>query len=371
MRKILTIILGITLLVGAVFISKKFIANKNKPKPKFAKIVKKVSVDTVNNREIPIIITTSGNLTAKHKIEIFAEVQGVLKPSVKEFKAGISYRKGQTILRINSEEFYANLQSQKSNFYNSLTAILPDIRLDYPNEYQKWLDYLNSFDINKTTPKLPTFNTDKEKYFISGRGINTAYYNVKNLEVKLGKYSLRAPYNGILTEALVTPGTLVRVGQKLGEFINPSVYEMEVSVNAAFADLLKKGNTVKLHNLEKTKEYTGKVIRINGKVDATSQTIKAYIQVAHKELKEGIYLEANLIAKSEKNAIEIPRKLLINNKQLFVVNDSVLGLIDVNPVYFSAENVVIKGIKDGTLLLSNTVPGAYEGMQIEISQAKK
>ena len=136
-------------------------------------------------------------------------------------------------------------------------------------------------------------------------------------------------------------------------------------------DLLKKGNTVKLHNLEKTKEYTGKVIRINGKVDATSQTIKAYIQVAHKELKEGMYLEANLIAKSEKNAIEIPRKLLIDNKQLFIVKDSVLGLIDVNPVYFSAENVVIKGIKDGTLLLSNTVPGAYDGMLIEISQAKK
>ncbi len=370
MRKILTIILGVILLAGAVLISKKFIANKNKPKPKFDKIVKKVSIDTVNNREIPIIITTSGNLTAKHKIEIFSEVQGVLKLSTKEFKAGTSYRKGESILRINSEEFYANLQSQKSNFYNSITSILPDIRLDYPNEYQKWQNYLNSFDMNKTTPKLPLFTTDKEKYFISGRGINTAYYNVKNLEVKLNKYSLRAPYNGILTEALVTPGTLVRVGQKLGEFINPSIYEMEVSVNASFADLLKKGNSVKLYNLEKTKEYTGKVIRINGKVDATSQTIKAYIQVAHKDLKEGMYLEANLIAKSEKDAIEISRKLLIDNKQLFVVRDTVLELIDVNPVYFSAENVVLKGIENGTLILSKHVPGAYDGMQVNILQDK-
>ena len=132
---------------------------------------------------------------------------------------------------------------------------MPDIRLDYPIEFQKWEAYLTSFDINKTTPKLPVMNTDKEKYFISGRGINTAYYNVKNLEVKLGKYNLRAPFKGILTEALVTPGSLVRAGQKLGEFIDPSVYEMEVSVNAEFADLLKKGNSVKLNNLEKTKDY--------------------------------------------------------------------------------------------------------------------
>ena len=371
MRKIISIVLGVLLLAGAVFLAKYLIDNKKKPKPTFDKIVKTVFVEEVENKEIPIIITTSGNLTAKHKIELYAEVQGVLKPSSKEFKAGTSYSKGESIIKINSDEFYANLQSQKSNFYNSLTSIMPDIRLDYPDEYQKWQTYLNSFDINKTTPDLPTLNSDKEKFFISGRGINSAYYNVKNLEVKLGKYNLRAPYDGILTEALVTPGTLVRVGQKLGEFIDPSVYEMEVSVNAEFADLLKKGNTVKLHNLEKTKEYTGKVIRINGKVDATSQTIKAYIQVAHPDLREGTYLEANLSARSEKEAIEVSRKLLIDNKQMFVVRDSILDLIDVNPVYFSAESAVIKGVENGTLILSKPTPGAYQGMQVKIFEDKQ
>jgi len=371
MRKLLSIALGVLLLVGAVFIAKYLIDNKKKPKPKFDKIVKTVFVDEVLNKDIPIVITTSGHLTAKNKIDLFAEVQGVLKPSAKDFKAGTSYYKGENIIRINSAEFYANLQSQKSNFYNSITAIIPDIRLDYPNEFEKWQAYLNSFDINKTTPKLPEMKTDKEKYFISGRGINTSYYNVKNLEVKLGKYNLKAPFNGILTEALVTPGSLVRVGQKLGEFIDPSVYEIEVSVNAEFADLLKKGNIVKLHNLENTKEYTGKVIRINGKVDATSQTIKAYIQVAYKDLREGIYLEANLTARSVSNAIEISRKLLVNNRQLYVVRDSILDLIDVNPVYFSAESAVIKGVENGTLLLSKPTPGAYDGMLVKIFQAKQ
>jgi len=356
---------------GAILFAKYLIDNKKKPKPKFDKIVKTVFVEEVVNKEIPIVITTSGNLTAKHKIDFYAEVQGILKPSNKDFKAGNSYNKGESVIRINSAEFYANLQSQKSNFYNSIISIMPDVRLDYPDEFQKWQNYLNSFDINKTTPKLPVINSDKEKYFISGRGINTAYYNVKNLEVKLGKYNLRAPYKGILTEALVTPGSLVRVGQKLGEFIDPSVYEMEVSVNAEFADLLKKGYTVKLHNLEKTKDYTGKVIRINGKVDATSQTIKAYIQVVHQDLREGTYLEADLTARSESNAIEVSRKLLVDNKQMYIVRDSILDLIDVEPVYFSAESAVIKGLKNGTKMLSKPTPGAYDGMQVKIFEDKQ
>lgn len=366
MRRLLTILLGIALLAGAVLVSKKMIANKKKPKPTFKKIVKTVFVNEVKNKEVPVVITTSGNLNAKHKMQLFAEVQGVLKSSIKEFKSGTTYRKGETIIRINSDEFFANTQSQKSNFNNSIISIMPDIRLDYPNEYQKWQNYLKSLDVNKTTPQLPILNSDKEKYFISGRGINTAYYNIKNLEVKLSKYRLSAPYSGIITEALVTPGTLVRAGQKLGEFINTSSYEMEVSINAEFANLLKKGNTVKLHNIEHTKEYTGKVIRIDGSVDAKSQTIKAYIQVAHKDLKEGMFLEANLKAKTIMDATEISRKLLINDKQIFIVNDTILNLVDINPVYFSAEKVIIKGLKNGTKLLSKTVPGAYEGMTVKI-----
>ena len=246
---------------------------------------------------------------------------------------------------------------------------MPDIRLDYPNEFKKWETYLKSFNINKTTPKLPDFNTDKEKYFISGRGILTAYYNVKNLEVRNSKHQIRAPFSGILTEALVSPGTLVRVGQKLGEFIDPSIYEMEVSINAEFADLLKVGNSVALTNLEKTKEYTGKVVRINGRVDQISQTIKAFIDVKHPDLKEGMFLEANLVAKSEKDAIEISRKLLIDNSAVYTVkNDSILSLVPVKPVYFASETVVIKGLKNNDKILTQPLPGSFDGMIVKINK---
>ncbi|OIQ30429.1 MAG: efflux transporter periplasmic adaptor subunit [Bacteroidetes bacterium MedPE-SWsnd-G2] len=371
MRKITSIILGVVLLAAAVFFAKYLIDSKTKPKPKFDKVVKTVFVEPVKNHDVPIIITTSGNVTAKNKIELYSEVQGVLEPATKDFKAGTTYNKGTSILKINSDEFYANLQSQKSNFYNSITSIMPDIRLDYPNEYNKWQTYLQQFDINKPTPKLPELHSEQEKYFISGRGINTAYYNVKNLEVKLSKYSIRAPYSGVLTEALVTPGSLVRAGQKLGEFIDTDIYEMEVAVNAEFADLLKLDNEVTLHNLDKSKSFVGKVVRINGRVDAASQTINAYIELKDENLREGMYLEANLLARSEHDAIEVSRKLLVDNKQVYVVRDSVLDLIDVEPVYFSIDKAVIKGIEDETLLLAKPTPGAYQGMKVKQYEGKK
>lgn len=370
MRKIILSVLGLLLIISAFLLAKNMIDNKQKPKPRFSKTIKTVFVENVINKEIPIVIKASGNLVAKNKIELFSEVQGVLHTTKKEFKAGVNFSENETLLNINSDEFYASLQSQKSNLINIITAIMPDIRLDFPKEFNKWQAYLNNFDLNKVTPEIPKFSTNKEKYFVSGKGITTSYFNVKTLEVKLKKYSIKAPYNGILTETFVSDGTLVRAGQKLGEFIDPTIFEMEVSINAAFADLLKIGNTVSLTNLERTKTYKGKVIRVNGKVDLASQTIKVFIEVAHKDLKDGMYLEANVVAKSEKNAFEISRKLLINNNSVYTVKDTILKLIEVNPVYFNSETVVIKGLPNNTSVLTQSVPGAFDGLIVKIQKKK-
>ena len=366
MRKIISIGLGIGIVIAAFYIAKVMIDSNQKKNRKAPKIIKTVFVETVENKEIPIVISANGNLLAKNKISLFSEVQGVLKPLSKDFKTGVHYKKGEVILKINSEEYYANLQAQKSNLFNSITSIMPDIRLDYPDEYEKWQKYLESFDFNKTTPTLPQTNSEKEKFFISGRSIYTTYYNVKNMEVRLSKYTIRAPYYGILTEALVTPGSLVRQGQKLGEFIDPSVYEMEIAISANYKDLLQKGKKVKLHNLENTKSWTGKVIRVNGKVDLASQTIKVYIEINSSDLNEGMYLEADLVAKSEKNAFEVPRKVLVNNNSVYIVNDTILQLVKVTPVYFKDQSVIIKGLSDGSITLTKMVPGAYDGMVVEI-----
>ena len=369
MRKIILSILGILLVLAAILISNQVIENKEVPKQSFNKIVKTVFVEEVLNKDIPIVINASGNLMAKNKIEIYSEVQGVFNGSDRNFKAGTRFEENDVMLRINQEEFYASLQSQKSNFFNLITAVIPDLRLDYPNDFSKWESYVQKFDFNKPTPELPQFSSDKEKYFISGKGIVTSYYNLRNLEVKLKKHQIKAPFDGVLTEALVSPGTLVRVGQKLGEFIDPSVFEMEVAINASYASLLEVNSPVELHSLDKLQQYSGKIIRINGKVDLTSQTIQVYVQVADKNLKEGMFLEADLVTKSESNVIELSRKLVVNNSAVYTVEkDSILTLKKIQPVFFNSETVVIRGLKNKEIIVTQIPPGAYDGMIVKMNK---
>lgn len=365
MRKIILSVLGVLLIVGSFLFAKKLIANKNKPKPVKAKVVKTVFTDTVKNGTVKIIIPANGSLTAKRRIELYAEVQGIFKPLTPLFKEGQIYKKGQRLIQIDHSEYKASVQSAKSNLYNSIAAIMPDVRLDFPDIYPKWQNYLASFDLEKTTPTLPKMTSEKENYFITGRGVVSSYYNVKNLEQRLSKYTLSAPFTGILTEALVTEGTLVRSGQKLGEYIDPSVYEMEVAISKSYATLLKVNEPVQLTNLEGTETFTGTIARINGSIDATTQTVSAFINVKDKKLKEGLYLNALIHAKEESNAIEIDRNLLTENNEIFVVRDSVLDLISVKPVYFSNTKVVLKNAPENAIILKKQVSGAYVGMLVK------
>lgn len=366
MRKIIFTVLGILLIVVSFFLAGYIIDSKKTFKPKSEKVVKTVFTEVVENGTVPIVVSANGNLTAKQRVELYAEVQGVFKKGSKLFKEGQAFRQGETIINIDADEYAASVQSAKSNLFNQLTAVMPDLRLDYPDIYSKWQDYLTNFDMSKSTPALPEMATEKEKFFISGRGILTSYYNVKNLEQRLSKYRIVAPFSGVLIETLVTEGTLVRSGQKLGEFINTEVYELEVAISKRYTDLLKVGESVELTNLDDNSTYKGKVTRINGSIDQATQTVNAYIEVEDKNLREGMYLEADLDAKKEENAIEVDRGLLLEDNKIFVVRDSILDVIDVEPVYFSDKRVVLKNVPNGVTIVSKPISGAYTGMAVKI-----
>lgn len=371
MRKFISIFIGLLILIGAGAFAYYLIDSNKKEKPPVQKIVKTVFVDTVQNKTIPIQLPANGTLIAKNRIELFSEVQGVFQYSAKEFRPGQTYNRGQVLLKLNAQEYTASVQSAKSELYNQIAAIMPDLRLDYPEVFPKWEKYLNNYDLNKTTPKLPEISNSKERYFITGRGILSTYYNVKNLEERLIKYTIVAPFKGVLTEAVVTKGALVRQGQKLGEFIDPSVYELEVSIAKEYSDLLKEGEKVSLTDLKGQKKYTGKVSRINASIDQNTQSIRVYIEVKNEILKEGMYLEAQLEAKQVENAISIDRKLLVDQTQLYIVRENVLDLVEINPVYTSETKAVVKGLENGTKYIKKPVPGAYAGMPVKIFQDKQ
>jgi multidrug efflux pump subunit AcrA (membrane-fusion protein) len=371
MRQIIIGILAIAIVAGAVYGARKLSGNRKHFETVEKKRVPSVFTEEVENSNSSIKIVTSGQLVAKNKMNLYSEVQGIFETGGREFKPGVHYKKGDLLIKINSEEYYASLQAQKSTLYNQVVAIMPDLRLDYPESFDKWDKYVREFDLDAKVKPLPEPVNEREKLFVSGRNLYTTYYNVQNLQRKYEKYSIYAPYSGVVTEALVQPGTLVRPGQALGEYIDQSAYELEAAVNIQYMEILRIGKPVTLQDIRHNQKYQGKVIRINGKVEQATQTITVFIQVSDTHLKEGMYLEAELEAQEEAETFEISRKLLLENNRVFIVNDNTLQLAEVEPIYFNERTIIVRGLVEGVQLVSRPIPGGYPGMEVRVMSSKE
>ena len=367
MRKYLTAVLGIAVIVGGVFIARLFGGDeKGPPKSKAGKEAPTVFVESVQNEDQPIVVKSSGSLMAKNRVELFAEVQGIFQANSKPFKPGVRYYAGETLLKMDASEQYANLQAQRSTLYSQITGMLADLKIDYSTSDPNWQQYLDEFDFEGGIQPLPEPLSTQEKNFVSSRNIYTTYHNIRALEIRQSKYTLKAPFSGVLTDASVTPGTLVRPGQRLGEFVSDRVFDMKVSIGVSLMPFMEVGKEVQVRSLsDRNKTWTGRVVRVNPKVDQTSQTFDLYLELKGKGLAEGLYLEAIIQAKEEENAYQIDRSLLIDESEVFAVRDSLLKRVPVKPVYFNTKQVIVKGLENGEMLLSKSIPGAYEGMKVK------
>ena len=365
MRKSVSIILAILILVGGGYAASLLMNREKRQRPTIKKVKPTVFTAKVRNGDVQVFIEESGRLSAKYRADLYAEVQGVMETTSRDFRPGSTFNKGEIMVKIRQNDYYANLQAQKSVLQNLITSVLPDLRLDYPDVYKKWDDYIKNFDMDKPIGKLPETSSDKEKFFITGKNIYTTYYNTKNLEIILTKYTLRAPFNGILTEALVNPGTVVRPGQKLGELIDPSVYELELAISQSILPDLIIGKSVQVFDIEnRALSWNGKISRINGRINTATQTVQVFVEVKGKALREGMFLNASISAKPKQNAFELPRSLLIDDTNLYIVKDSVLQVVAISILHTTNDSIIIRGLEDGTDVVIRPVAGGYNGLQV-------
>jgi len=367
----ISIILGIFIIIGAVLLTMNMVSEDGEKNDEEEQTkAQAVKVKTVKLDSVPAIIPISGQLEASDRIEIFAEVQGKFLKGSKPFKEGIAFEKGEVLIQIDDEEARLNLQAQKSNLMNSIASMLPDLKLDYPDHFQKWETYLQNMETDQPLAPLPKITQEQVKYFVSARNIYNEYYSIKSQENRLAKYTIRAPFDGIVTESKIDPGTLVRPGQELGQFISPDRFEIAAALNGKYLELIEKGDSVALKSEKFNGVRAGKVVRINSSVDPGTQTAEVYVATEGTGLKEGTYLNGSVFTGYVERAFELPRELLDNDHQIWIVDEGKLKKRDVEVAHTANNVAIVRGIPEGTTVLYEVMPSAYAGMPVKSFQAE-
>lgn len=323
-----------------------------------------LKLQTVENGTVSNYMSITGRVIPKYTTDLVAEVQGRIMNTNKSFKAGTRYQKGETILRIDAREFALNLESQKSAFLNILTGLMPDLKADYPDNYQNWLNYVNAYKTGESLKPLPQTKSNPEKYFVTSRQVYNTYFNIKAQEERLSKFTLRAPYSGSISVAMVDNGGLVSPGQTLGTFISDTDYEIESAVSLALAEALKVGQHIDFKNKTLNKTFTATVTRINNIVDPNTQNIPVYLKVKDPSLRSGMYLEGQVLYAAFDNAVTIPAKAINRDNTVHIFKNGIIKKQPVEVVSTNAETAIVKGIENKAQLVLNTFDNPVSGLKI-------
>ena len=357
---------GLTILFLAYLLSNLILGSGKNEISSVSEVSKLVAVTEVKNSVSPINLPVDGRINSKNKIDIYSEVQGIVNINGNIFKEGKTFKKNDKILSIKSDEFSTSVKQARSELQNLIASILPDIKIDFNKNFNSWNNYFKEFNVENEISELPIPKSDKEKFYLVGKGIQSMYYKVKSLEERLKKFVINAPFDGSITKTYINEGTLINPGMILGSFISNSDFELTVNIPSKYADYVLINDKVEI--TFNNKKINGLIKRINKNIDEQSQTVSIHIEFTNRDLKDGLYVNTKIPLNLNSEGFSVSRSILINDSFVYVAeNNNVVGIRNVKPIYYDEDSVILSGLIDGEKIISSYIPGIYKGMKIKIS----
>jgi RND family efflux transporter MFP subunit len=132
-------------------------------------------------------------------------------------------------------------------------------------------------DILNTQKSLRALNAySKADFVTASNDVEVAKADLALTQTAVDSCEIKAPFGGRVANVPVRNFQFVQVGAPLLDLVNDKDLELEFIVPSIWLSWLKVGADAHVQVTETGLNYDSRIIRISGKVDAASQTIKIY-----------------------------------------------------------------------------------------------
>ncbi len=192
------IIIPLAILLGG-FLIMQFLMSFREDQPAQVREIKAKIVDAqvVTLSDVSSQIIGYGRVTSAQPVTLVSEVNGILESGTIPFRPAQDFNKGDILLKVDDRQIRLDINTAKSDLLNALSVVLPEIKVDFPDDYTIWQNYFNSISYDKKLAAMPEINNQKIKLFLSRFNVFKLYYQIRNLEIQLEKHFFIAPFNGI------------------------------------------------------------------------------------------------------------------------------------------------------------------------------
>ena len=248
-------------------------------------------------------IELQGNVQTKQNVLVYPEVPGILKEVL--VKEGQQVKKGQLLAIIDDGGLAQQVLLSQTNEQLAKTTFERQKRL--------WNEKIGS-----------------EIQFLQAKASYTSQKNTTNqLKQQLKKFTVYAPFSGLIDDIFKEKGTVVAPGQRseLFRVINLSNMYIETDVPENYITSITKGKKVEVNFPILGKIVNSKIRQVGNFINPSNRSFKIEIGVPNQDLE----IKPNLTAKLKLNdytntkAILIPQSIISENAEgqqfIYVVKD--------------------------------------------------
>lgn len=306
-----------------------------------------VDVIVANNDNVSSILEVNGSVLSNESVELRPETSGRL--IYLNIPDGAKVSQGTILARVNDAELQAQLEQQKS-------------QLDLAQKTEKRLANL-----------LKVNGVNQADYDAAVNQLNNIQANIKVTTALLDKTVIKAPFSGELGLRLVSQGAYVTPNTLIGTLQQTDKVKIDFSVPETYADVIKKGDKIKVLSANATEPLDATIHAIEPQVNSVTRNIKVRAYLSNGIILPGAFVK--VILEQQHQSIMVPSNAIIPDQlsnQVVVVRKNKAVYTDVETGVRNASQVELtKGVNIGDSIIVSGMLSVRPNATVKVSKVKK
>lgn len=256
----------------------------------------------VEQRDIEERIVATGELIAKHRAEVAAQVAGEITEVLADEGAAVS--EGDIVMEIDPERRQLELNRTQARVSEARAGV---------REAQRELDRMLELARRDVASKSQKDNAETTLQTARSR-LQAAEAELGVAERALRDASVRARFDGLIARRVVSRGEYVQAGQPLFELVSLSPLEIEFHLPEAESSRVRLGLELEVSVAPWPDEtFPARVSMISPIIDARTRTlrVKALLDNSERRLRPGLFARADLGIARRAGVAMVPEEAVV------------------------------------------------------------
>ncbi len=307
-----------------------------------------IGVVAVTPAEYQANLTAYGSASARYELTLRAQVSGVVERLSGSFEAGGLLKKGTLMASLENSDYQNAVASAEKSVADAEVTLL-EAQREAENAEAEWkvsgLVGQPASPLRLYQPQLKAANM----------GLKDAKSSLVSAQKALQWTRIRAPFNALVIERLVTPGTYLSSGDDVATLYSTDRMEVTVALSErewnmlpAFAELTSGTWPVTLASVESGDQWQGRVVRAERHADSETRQ-RSLVVAVDAPLSQspaffpGTFVEVTLAGKAIGNLWQLPPSALSQRGDIWYIGaEQRLSRFTADVVFSDATSIYVQ-----------------------------